>query len=203
MDIFIDLFQGIMLLLLYLTLIIRSILIYLKDGINPFVLGKGKKGFQKIIEYLFIVGLLVWTYEIITSLFCINVHIIPVPFINNIIIDNIIMEYIGVIIIVIGYIIFVLSLIAFGNSWRIGIDKNNPGKLVQSGIFSITRNPIFVYMDLYYIGTAMINPNLFFIIFALIVIIGLHYQILLEEKYLESKYGREYLEYKGKVRRYL
>jgi protein-S-isoprenylcysteine O-methyltransferase Ste14 len=74
---------------------------------------------------------------------------------------------------------------------------------VTNGIFSITRNPIFVYIDLYFIGTALINANALFIIFALITVIGTHYQILQEEKHLNNLYKEEYVEYKKRVRRYL
>jgi protein-S-isoprenylcysteine O-methyltransferase Ste14 len=105
--------------------------------------------------------------------------------------------------ILIGFILFLLSLAAFGKSWRVGIDSKNPGKLVTNGIFSITRNPIFVYIDFYFIGTALINTNILFILFAVIVIIGLHYQILQEEKFLSNFYGEEYSEYKKRVRRYI
>jgi protein-S-isoprenylcysteine O-methyltransferase Ste14 len=202
MDSFISLFQGIMLLLLYLTFIIRSGLLYLKDGINPFVLGKGKRGINAIVEYIFFVGLLVWSYEIAAVVFGLHFHIIPIMKVHQPIIDSSVMKYIGMIISLGGYIIFVLSLAAFGKSWRMGIDKTNPGKLVTNGTFSITRNPIFVYIDLYFIGTALINGNIFFIFFALAVSLGIHYQILQEEKFLNEYYGEEYTEYKNKVRRY-
>lgn len=96
-----------------------------------------------------------------------------------------------------------MSFIASGKSWRVGIDKDNAGKLVTGGIFSITRNPIFVFIDMYFIGTFLIFPNLFFLILMVITIIGMHYQILQEEYFLLSHYGDEYKKYMNKVRRYI
>jgi protein-S-isoprenylcysteine O-methyltransferase Ste14 len=203
MESMINIYQGIMLLLLYLTLIVRTIMLYLKDKINPFVLGKGKKGFDAILEFIFFIGLLIWSYEIIAIVFGLDFHIIPIKPAHAIIVDILILKYAGMLLILIGYIIFILSLIAFGKSWRVGIDNENPGKLATSGIFSKTRNPIFLYLDFYIMSTALINTNLFFITFSIIVIIGIHYQILQEEKFLQKHYENEYSEYTKRVRRYL
>lgn len=176
---------------------------YLKYRINPFVLGKGKKGFDALLENLFFIGFLIWTYEIIAVIFNINFHIFPIEIAYTKIFDNIILKYFALVLILIGYLIFIFSLIAFGKSWRVGIDSKNPGRLVTKGVFSITRNPIFICFDLYLIGIALINPNLFFIIFSIIAIVGIHYQILHEEKFLQKHYGNGYSEYKKRVRRYI
>ncbi len=196
-------YQVIMLTLLYLTLTARSIMLYLKDGINPFVLGKGKKGFDTFLELLFIAGLLTWSYEIIAIIFNVDFHLIPIKPAYEIIYKNSLLDISGALLIIIGYVLFLLSLIAFGNSWRVGIDNSNPGKLATRGIYSITRNPIFLFMDLYFIGTALINMNMIFIGFAILTIPGIHYQILQEEKFLQKHYGSEYSEYKRSVRRYI
>lgn len=203
MEIFFNLFQIIMLALLYLTLITRTMMLYVKDGVFPFVLAKGKKGFNAFLEIIFFVALLAWSYEIISQIFSINFHIIPIGYLNRIFVENIVLKTAGSILILAGYILFIFSLIAFGRSWRVGIDKDNPGKLIKNGVFSITRNPIFVFLNMYLIGTALLNMNLFFIICAIIFIIGIHYQILQEENFLKENYKQEYIKYTKQVRRYL
>lgn len=172
------------------------------EGTNPFVIGKGKTGFKGILEILFMVGLVIWTYEVIINAIHTDYFILPRSLFVSLF-DNLILKITGCILIAFGLVIFILSLISFGKSWRVGIDKENPGSLVTTGIFSITRNPIFVFLDLYFVSTWLIYSNLFFLISSIIIIIGIHYQILQEEKFLLTKYGKEYENYKMKVRRYI
>lgn len=195
-------FQIVMLVLLFVTLGARSVLLFVTQRVNPFVLGKGKRGLKALIEYGFFIGLLLWAFEVVAAGVPLSFHLFPagayaplvaVPW----------LAVVGMSLTVVGYVLFVLSLIAFGNSWRVGIDKEHPGRLVTAGVFSFTRNPIFVYIDLYFIGTALIQPSVFFIASALIAVTGMHLQILQEEKFLASRYGDEYLAYKKKVRRYV
>jgi protein-S-isoprenylcysteine O-methyltransferase Ste14 len=43
---------------------------------------------------------------------------------------------------------------------------------------------IFVFLDLYFAGTFFINGTLIFLVFAVVVIAGVHYQIMQEESFL-------------------
>lgn len=199
---FFDYYIVIALVVFYIVFIGRSIKLALVEGTNPFVIGKGKTGFKGILEILFMVGLVIWTYEVIINAIHTDYFILPRSLFVSLF-DNLILKITGCILIAFGLVIFILSLISFGKSWRVGIDKENPGSLVTTGIFSITRNPIFVFLDLYFVSTWLIYSNLFFLISSIIIIIGIHYQIFQEEKFLLTKYGKEYENYKMKVRRYI
>jgi protein-S-isoprenylcysteine O-methyltransferase Ste14 len=96
-----------------------------------------------------------------------------------------------------------MALISFGKSWRIGIDENNSNELVTTGMFKYSRNPIFLFMDLYFTGIMLIYPNIVFIIIAVCTFIGIHLQILREERFLLKKFGEKYSEYKKQTRRYI
>jgi protein-S-isoprenylcysteine O-methyltransferase Ste14 len=111
-------------------------------------------------------------------------------------------KLIGVSIVAFGFVIFVLALVSFGKSWRVGIDEKTPGELVTTGIFAVSRNPIFIFLDLYFIGTFLINGTLIFLIFAVLVVMGLHYQILQEEKALARIYGQACQDYCTRTGRY-
>lgn len=187
--------------LLYLLLVGRTAML-MRQGIKPFVLGKGKKGINRLIEISFLIGLVIWSSETIFNSLHIKYHFSPDIF-NNYLFNIAIFKVIGIILIFVGTIIFISALISFGKSWRIGIDKNNAGKLITKGIFSITRNPIFLYINIYFLGTFLVYSNLFFLITMILVFIGVHFQILQEEKFLLSYYGNEYREYIRKVRRYI
>ena len=98
---------------------------------------------------------------------------------------------------------FAMTLASFGDSFRVGIDVSTPDKLITSGMFAISRNPIYVCFVLFFIGLFLIHRNIVItagtILFALVI----HKQVLREEKFLEAHYGREYDDYRKKVRRYI
>lgn len=198
---FFEWFQIVVLALFYIIFVGRMLHMWVK-GTNPFVIGAGKKGIPMLIEYSFFAGLLVWSYEIAAHSLGIAFHILP-KVLHGTLFNLTILQALGAALIAVGLVIFTLSLISFGDSWRIGIDKKKAGALVTGGVFSITRNPIFVFLDFYVLGTWLIIPNLFFGIFAVVTIIGIHWQILEEEKFLMSQYGNEYRDYMKKVGRYI
>jgi protein-S-isoprenylcysteine O-methyltransferase Ste14 len=89
------------------------------------------------------------------------------------------------------------------NSWRIGIDEKNKTKLVTKGLFSISRNPIFLGIMIANIGLFFVIPNAFTLLIISLSTISINTQIRLEEEFLEQEFGNEYLVYTKKVRRWL
>jgi protein-S-isoprenylcysteine O-methyltransferase Ste14 len=195
----IDVFVIISLIIFYVLFIGRTILLYNK-GIKVYVIGKSTKGyFEKILENILFPVLLLWSIYIIITALHINVPAI----ISRYLINVVWIKYIGIMFCCIGLIIFLSALISFGNAWRIGIDENNSNELKTNGIFKYSRNPIFLFMDLYFIGIMLIYPNIVFTIVAICTVIGLHLQIVREEKFLQNKFGERYREYKKETRRYI
>ena len=80
-----------------------------------------------------------------------------------------------------------------------------PAKSLQTtGIYSITRNPMYVGLAIVYLGITCFFGNWWNIIFfPLLILIVQEYIIRREEKYLEIEFKEEYLQYKNKVRRWL
>ncbi|MBI2051588.1 isoprenylcysteine carboxylmethyltransferase family protein [Candidatus Roizmanbacteria bacterium] len=73
-------------------------------------------------------------------------------------------------------------------------------KLVTVGPFAYCRNPMYLGVILWVIGLGIILNSLSFILSGLIVpFLYLIYIKLIEEKELEVRFGRQYLEYKKKV----
>ncbi len=98
---------------------------------------------------------------------------------------------------------FAVTLKSFGDSFRVGIDEKNPDRLVTSGVFSISRNPIYVCFLLFFFGMFLVHPNIVLICVPVLLALAVHRQILKEEAFLKVHYGKEYEEYCGRVRRYL
>lgn len=113
------------------------------------------------------------------------------------------MEWVGLLSCILGLGLFLWGLISFGKSFRVGIDDEHPDELITTGAFAISRNPLYVAFIMELTGFFCIFPNVIF----LIAILGgfwlFRRQILREEKFLKSYYGKAFEEYCQKVRRYL
>jgi len=196
-----DYFQIAGLVFFLLVFVGRTLYLRFSKNINPITLSVGKKGFQRFIEVSFFVGLTVWIIEVLLYSLHFEFRIFPSP-LDMQLINSTPAKLIGVSLVAFSFVIFVLALVSFGKSWRVGIDEKTPGELVTTGIFAVSRNPIFVFLDLYFIGTFLINGTLIFLIFAVLVAVGLHYQILQEEKALARIYGQAYQDYCARTDRY-
>jgi protein-S-isoprenylcysteine O-methyltransferase Ste14 len=74
---------------------------------------------------------------------------------------------------------------------------------VTTGIYFYSRNPIYLFFDLYFLGTFFINGSLFFLLTAVLGALNLHYQILQEERFLADTYGAVYKAYRARTARYI
>ena len=76
--------------------------------------------------------------------------------------------------------------------------------LQTKGVYSVSRNPMYVSLFLLYVGFSLIIGNWWnFILFPLLFLIVKEYVVKREEKYLERRFGQHYKEYKKKTRRWL
>ena len=195
----IDILVIISLAVFYLLFIGRTVLLY-KKGIKVFVIGTStKKLFDAILENILMPVLLIWSILVVITALQVDLPII----ISKLWIESVWMKYIGILFCYMGLILFLWALISFGQAWRIGIDENNADELITKGIFRYSRNPVFLFMDLYFVGIMLVYPNIVFIIIAIGAIIGIHLQILREEKFLLKKFGEKYIEYQNQTRRYI
>ena len=77
-------------------------------------------------------------------------------------------------------------------------------KILEAGVYRISRNPIYLGMILVYLGISCFFNFVWFLPFLPIVLAIIHFGVILrEEKYLESKFGEEYLDYQKRVRRWI
>ena len=114
-----------------------------------------------------------------------------------------VVAWIGVGLCFAGLLMLLLSLVSFGASFRVGIDVDHPNKLVTTGIFAVSRNPIYVAFGLVLVGEFLIFPNWIPLIYVAAGIWLFHRQVLREEEFMRKQYGQEYADYCRRVRRYV
>jgi len=96
----------------------------------------------------------------------------------------------------------ILTLRSFGDSFRVGIDEQQPDKLVTTGLFAYSRNPIYVCFLFFVYGLLLIYGNIAIAVALVAFAAVIHRQILREEVFLKTHYGTEYERYCQQVRRY-
>ena len=111
--------------------------------------------------------------------------------------------WIGVFFCLVGLVLFLWSLFSFGKSFRVGIDPDQPGELVTTGVFAFSRNPIYVAFAIILLGQFLIFPNWVLLVYLVAAVWLFHRQVLREEVYLKEHYAGEYPDYCSRVRRYL
>lgn len=82
--------------------------------------------------------------------------------------------------------------------------RKSTTRIVTDGVFAHTRNPIYLAMVICVLAAACIANSLWLLLLAAPV--GYALQRLAmepEERYLEAKFGKEYLDYKARVRRWV
>ena len=110
-----------------------------------------------------------------------------------------------------GAAFFVLGLVVFGLAFKEFHESNTdlrhskpPARIIRTGVYGLTRNPIYVGLTLSYfgIGVALGSP---WIIALLVVILPVMHKgvILREEAFLAARFGHDYTTYVRHVRRWL
>ncbi|OGG13648.1 hypothetical protein A2773_06255 [Candidatus Gottesmanbacteria bacterium RIFCSPHIGHO2_01_FULL_39_10] len=114
------------------------------------------------------------------------------------------LNILGLIIYSMGIIIAVWARITMGNAWGMPgtWDKKREKKLIVSGPFRYSRNPIYLGLILVCFGFEL-SLNSYLFLAAIIVFLYFYYEALNEEKILEREFRKKYLVYKKSVPRFI
>lgn len=107
----------------------------------------------------------------------------------------------GLLMIHISLIWIAIAQFQMSTSWRIGIDEENKTELKTKGLFSISRNPVFLGMIASVAGMFFIIPNAVTFFLTLTTYFIIQVQIRLEEEFLTRQHGVNYINYKSTTRR--
>ncbi|SHF78869.1 Protein-S-isoprenylcysteine O-methyltransferase Ste14 [Mariniphaga anaerophila] len=187
---------------LYLIASVASRVVLLrKKGVVISAQNKKEQLKLLLLYPVFALLFLIWLTELTKPLFQFSWSVLP-EFLTKIQMKHNILNNIGVTLIITALVLWSFTLVHFRHSLRFGLSNNNQGQLITKGVFSFSRNPFFLSIDLYFAGLALFFPSIFFLVMALLTLVSIHFFILKEEKFLEKYYGKTYLDYKKKVRRY-
>jgi len=110
----------------------------------------------------------------------------------------------GIVLIIIGIWLIVLARREFAH-FRQPTDPGQPtSKLIKTGVFSLSRNPLYLGSAIVFLGIAL-AMNMLWTLGTLLasIILCLYILIRPEEKYLAAKFGDEYRDYMATVHRWL
>ena len=172
---------------------------YKQTGINPITFGKNDNahdyiGFiMKVLIVLLFVAVL--TYSMSEKMYS---YLVPISYLQTQI-----LTITGLALIHIALVWISIAQFQMSNSWRIGIDEENKTKLVTDGVFSISRNLIFLGMIISVLGLFFIVPNALTFFLTITTYIVIQIQIRLEEEFLQKQHAQDYVNYKLKTKRLL
>lgn len=163
-----------------------------KQGIQTDHMGKGKQGIEKKIEIMMKTAtILTFIVEIISIYF--NTTMFPRS-----------IRMVGILLGMMGDIIFIISVLTMKESWRAGVSYEEKTDLITDGIYQISRNPVFLGFDLVYTGMCFMFFNPVLVVISLLAIIMFHLQIkYVEEPFLKQEFKEQYLQYYQQVNRYI
>src|SRR5262245_18028604 len=100
-------------------------------------------------------------------------------------------RWVGVILFLVASVLIALTIVAFGRSFRVGIDTDHPDRLVTSGVFAFTRNPIYVGFWLLMLGEFLFYSNWILLVYLLAARWLFHRQVVSEVAFMSGHYRWE------------
>jgi protein-S-isoprenylcysteine O-methyltransferase Ste14 len=111
----------------------------------------------------------------------------------------------GIFLFLAGFLIMIYCIVRFATEGKGTLSPADPTrKLVVSGLYKFSRNPMYIGVMLMLIGEAVTTGSQTLWIYALIIFICFHAFILLhEEPRLKKVFGESYEAYRKEVRRWI
>ena len=183
----------------FAVFLLRTAIVWQKIGINAFVLLK-QGGTYGVIGVYFKLLPLASFLAVVSYSFFPSMYDFLAPFHW---LENQLIVFVGIFFLIISLFWIWVAQTQMGNSWRIGIDEQRKTELITTGMFSISRNPIFLGMKVNLLGFFLVIPNA---VTLTVVVTGfalIDIQVRLEEQHLLNLNDDSYQNYYKKVRRWL
>lgn len=103
--------------------------------------------------------------------------------------------YIGLAIYSIGVLLCIISTINYAKPAENGFSQN--------GLYRFSRNPMYIAYFVSFLGSAILTKSNILLAIIIAYQISAHWIIRSEERWCKEKFGKEYIQYMNKVRRYI
>jgi len=111
-------------------------------------------------------------------------------------------QIVSVLIVFAGLLLSMVSIFNLGRSTRLGLpDESTAFK--TGGLYKISRNPMYLGFNLLTIAAMLYTLSIWIVLLGLYSMTIYHFIILGEERFMQNRFGDEYLSYKQKTRRYI
>ena len=182
-----------------LAFVLPTYRVWKSTGVNPYKLGSADTAHDYIGKNFRFV-MFACALVVILFTFTPNIYqfLIPISYFTNIY-----LTIPGAILLTIALIWVLIAQIHMQKSWRIGIDEDVKTDLVQTGLFKISRNPIFLGMRVMLLGFFLVIPNVATLVILISGELLIQTQVRLEEEFLTRTHGQSYLAYQRQVRRWI
>lgn len=178
-----------------LAFVLPTVRVYRLNGVNPITFKSSGNAHDLIGSYMKVLMLLV----LVSSLRALPFDVFHYfEFFNN---ENLVSA--GWTLMIASLLFMCTAQIQMKDSWRIGIDENQKTVLRTSGVFGVTRNPIFAALIVALLGNFLVYSSVLNLILLIVGILLITIQIRLEEEHLLKMHQQDYVDYKNKVERRL
>lgn len=175
----------------------KSVIVKKRIGKNPLVLPNDESAYGLIGFYFKLTMIFMVAYVLLFA-FVPKLYDQFLPITH---LDTLTVKYIGLGLLALSLIWTIIAQGNMKNSWRIGIDTETKTELITTGLFKLSRNPIFFGMIISLVGLFLTTPNALTGLFLILGYVLIQIQIRLEEEFLTNQHGQKYAVYKQKVRR--
>lgn len=182
-----------------LVFVLPSVRTYRQTGVAPVTFGKADNAHDYIGKcFKLLLALLAVTILAYGAGNALYRYLLPVGYL-----EHPLVQWPGMVLCIGSLVWTIVAQRHMGNSWRIGLDEAHKTALVQTGPFRISRNPVFLGMQLTLLGFFALLPNAVSLLVLVCGCILMQIQARLEEAFLFRQHGETYAHYKKSVARFI